>query len=773
MKLELILQSPDGQPSSFAIDQDRLLIGKLASNPICILGDGVEAIHGMVERRDDGTLGIVDLGSSQGIFLNGQKIDVEASLAIGDRIKIGTNQLQLAEKKPTLVPPPLPTGATNPGLPTPGASTPAAPFGQPPGMGHTAPAPSAPAQSASAQKVSEVISLGQNKPSTSSSPAQAPHSPAAKSPAAHSPAAHSPAAQLSDGSAQGSSPKGSSPQALRQDHNDRPSGPAKGHSVEQAITRSAVKPAPKRSPVLFASQKPKSTGSELEVIGYWGRTVIDIELFQQDDKERPHVLIGDDKDNHFPAGGVQPLASHRLAKVRSSGYDVYLRPDMKGTAILEGGKKVELTDKKVSLSKKDIAQISYGSIHYFLMFIKSPDVTLPPTKTRDPLFAGLLALSFLFYCLFVPFIWTSEFTEKDHLDDDPWTVVNLPVKKEPPPPKKKKVELAKVKKPPTPKPPPPKKKPVEPKKPTEAKKIAKKPPVVKPQKTPIKKPPKVVPKVAKPAKAAKGVASTGAKRPDMKLAGRKTNRKLGPAGGNRGAGNGAKGGQRKGKKNFDVKGVEGKKNSKASGVNLSKLGLGIGKILNKTGAGAINTKFKTASGGAGGGAGSGVKTVGLGGLGKGKSLSLAGGANGKNFGSGAGGTGSGLGGLGGAGIGKGFGKGAGGKGRADVVVPPGDPVISGGLTQQEVKTVIQANLNQIRHCYEQLLQRSPSSSGKIKVAFKIAANGRVSTANIQSSTIRDSIMRSCVVSRVKRWQFPKPRGGLEVNVNYPFVFNPL
>lgn len=759
MKLELILKTQDGQQSTFAIDQDRLLIGKLASNPICILGDGVEAIHGMIERRDDGTLGIVDLGSGQGIYLNGQKIDVESSLALGDRIKIGSNQLQLAEQRPTLVPPPLPT--------SPQAAPPTPPPIAPISLGKIDNSPSAAPKS-------DVVSFEPKAapPAAHSSAAHTPvaQTPANQAPANQSAAAQTPAAQSSSqgqGSSGGASP--SAPMDIRSKQ------PSPGHSAgrEQAITRSPLKPSAKRSPVLFASQKPKSSGSELEVIGYWGRTVIDIELFEQGDKERPHVLIGDDKTNHFPAGGMQPLASHRLAKVRSSGYDIYLRPEMKGTAILEGGKKVELTDKKVSLSKKDIAQISYGSIHYFLMYIKSPDVTLPPTKSRDPLFAGLLALSFLFYCLFVPFIWTSEPTEKDHLDDDPWTVVNLPVKKEPPPPKKKKVELAKVKKPPTPKPPPPKKKPVKPKKPTEAKKIAKKPPVVKPKKEPIKKPPKVVPKVAKPAKAAKAMASTGAKRPDMKLAGRKTNRKLGPAGGNRGAGNGAKGGKRKGKKNFDVKGVEGKKNTKASGVNLSKLGLGIGKILNKTGAGAINTKFKTASGGAGGGAGSGVKTVGLGGFGKGKSLSLAGGANGKNFGSGSGGTGSGLGGLGGAGIGKGFGKGAGGKGRADVVVPPGDPVISGGLTQQEVKTVIQANLNQIRHCYEQLLQRSPSSSGKIKVAFKIAANGRVSTANIQSSTIRDSIMRSCVVSRVKRWQFPKPRGGLEVNVNYPFVFNPL
>lgn len=38
--------------------------------------------------------------------------------------------------------------------------------------------------------------------------------------------------------------------------------------------------------------------------------------------------------------------------------------------------------------------------------------------------------------------------------------------------------------------------------------------------------------------------------------------------------------------------------------------------------------------------------------------------------------------------------------------------------------VIRANLNQIRHCYEQLLQRSPNAAGKIAVNFQIGLGGR-------------------------------------------------
>ena len=107
------------------------------------------------------------------------------------------------------------------------------------------------------------------------------------------------------------------------------------------------------------------------------------------------------------------------------------------------------------------------------------------------------------------------------------------------------------------------------------------------------------------------------------------------------------------------------------------------------------------------------------------------------------------------------------------MVPEGDPVIAGGLSQAEVQAVIRANLNQIRHCYEQLLQRSPSAQGKVKVRFVVKPNGRVGSAKIVNSDIKDMVMRGCVTSKVKRWKFPIPRGGQAVTVNYPFVFNPL
>ena len=99
-------------------------------------------------------------------------------------------------------------------------------------------------------------------------------------------------------------------------------------------------------------------------------------------------------------------------------------------------------------------------------------------------------------------------------------------------------------------------------------------------------------------------------------------------------------------------------------------------------------------------------------------------------------------------------------------------LVSGGLTAEEVMRVIKVNLNQIRNCYEKVLQRSPNKSGKMKVKFVVAANGRVTSAKVTSDSVRDARMGSCVTGAIKRWKFPNPRGGQKVDINYPFVFNP-
>lgn len=564
--------------------------------------------------------------------------------------------------------------------------------------------------------------------------------------------------------------------------------------VERRQEETASDGTKKRKDVLFSPREAQPSGDVLEVVAYWGDTVLDVDMFHPSIKGNEVATIGDPTVSHFISAGQENLTRHVLAAVGSEGYKLRMTDGMEGR-IRKGGKVETFKDKNsLSLGRRDIAHIKYGAVRYFLLFIKPPALALPPSGVKDPFFAALMGVALAIYFLIIPALWLSKPIPKENEKDDFWTIVQVPEKNKPEPkpePEKKKVELAKVEKPkPTPTPP----KPVEPK-PTPVKPIE--PEKTKPIPTP--KPPAEKMKVTDTLKApeqpdnkdkgkpgpkgAEGMPSTGAKKPDFKLAGQPGPGPLGPSGGPEGSGMNQMGGARKGTGKYSVMGVEGVDNNKPSGVNLSKLGIGVGKVLSKTGAGAIYTNFKSSAGGAGGGMGSASKTYGLGGVGTGKSLGLAGsGSAVNNFGSGSGGILSGqggTGGLGGAGLGKAFGTGGGGeggqggRGRANVSVPESDPVVSGGLTPQEILAVIRANLNQIRHCYEQLLQRSPNSSGKMSVTFVVGLNGRVTSANITNTTISDAMMQGCVAGKIRRWAFPQPRGGQPVTVTYPFVFNPV
>lgn len=99
-----------------------------------------------------------------------------------------------------------------------------------------------------------------------------------------------------------------------------------------------------------------------------------------------------------------------------------------------------------------------------------------------------------------------------------------------------------------------------------------------------------------------------------------------------------------------------------------------------------------------------------------------------------------------------------------------DSFVEGGLTHDQVKEVIDRNIGQIRYCYEKNLQTEASLKGRVAVNFVIGASGRVSTAHIQHSSVDSSKLEGCLVSRLKGFQFPRPVGGVNVQVQYPFNF---
>jgi pSer/pThr/pTyr-binding forkhead associated (FHA) protein len=96
----------------------------------------------------------------------------------------------------------------------------------------------------------------------------------------------------------------------------------------------------------------------------------------------------------------------------------------------------------------------------------------------------------------------------------------------------------------------------------------------------------------------------------------------------------------------------------------------------------------------------------------------------------------------------------------------------GTLSREEIQRVIDRNIGQIQVCYERALRKNPSIHGKVQLEWIIKTNGRVGVVKTARSTLASAAAVSCMSKAVKRWRFPKPRGGTVI-VNYPFIFNTL
>jgi TonB family protein len=135
-------------------------------------------------------------------------------------------------------------------------------------------------------------------------------------------------------------------------------------------------------------------------------------------------------------------------------------------------------------------------------------------------------------------------------------------------------------------------------------------------------------------------------------------------------------------------------------------------------------------------------------------------------------------GEGGRNVGYGHGEHASIKGQGKGFVPfvqadASGAIVDEGLTREEVGEVIHRHLSEVRYCYESAMLRSPDIEGKLMVAFTINAAGAVKTSEAKSSTLPDPRLDDCIIRRLNTWPFPKPRGGVEVSVTYPFIFKTL
>ena len=105
--------------------------------------------------------------------------------------------------------------------------------------------------------------------------------------------------------------------------------------------------------------------------------------------------------------------------------------------------------------------------------------------------------------------------------------------------------------------------------------------------------------------------------------------------------------------------------------------------------------------------------------------------------------------------------------------PPGVPVLKvgtptgdgGDIDAATIRRYINRNLEKIRFCYEHELVARPTIEGGILIKFFISPTGAVTAS---SGSGFDTTIATCVADVVGHIEFPRPHGG--VQVNYPFTF---
>ena len=112
----------------------------------------------------------------------------------------------------------------------------------------------------------------------------------------------------------------------------------------------------------------------------------------------------------------------------------------------------------------------------------------------------------------------------------------------------------------------------------------------------------------------------------------------------------------------------------------------------------------------------------------------------------------------------------GGRGGINIEAGGDEESFEGSMDREAIKRVVNRHLNQLRTCYNRVLDKDPSAEGKVVLNWTILAGGNVGSAKSVSSEINNRAMLRCMTSRLRSWKFPSPPDGQIGDITYPFVF---
>ncbi|WP_244923676.1 AgmX/PglI C-terminal domain-containing protein [Enhygromyxa salina] len=98
--------------------------------------------------------------------------------------------------------------------------------------------------------------------------------------------------------------------------------------------------------------------------------------------------------------------------------------------------------------------------------------------------------------------------------------------------------------------------------------------------------------------------------------------------------------------------------------------------------------------------------------------------------------------------------------------------LKGALDRDIISRIVRSHLGDVRNCYNQGLAVDPKLQGRVAINFVITGDGTVGSAVVQDDNLSDAAVGRCIAAAVTTWRFPKPRGGGNVIVTYPFNLTP-
>ena len=362
-------------------DRELIKIGRLASAHLSIDDDKVSRIHAVLNVESAEQISVVDMGSIEGTFLNGKRVN-KGQVRFGDEIRVGSTRIVVEDGAvPLSAAAPaaeatVPLAATPSPQPAPEAAAGEVPVAAPPPAQSTAMVPAPPPQ----------MPFAAAQPGFAAMPAVGVGAPAMSMPPGHAVAAVT--ADMAE------------PLPTRE----------LGRFADKAFCSYVARPPQARRPASHSGRM------GLHIRYYWGDKLLQASQLGQ---PRP-VYVGETRQCDFRLdrhrlGALQ----HLLVGTGGSGFVLQLGPSMKGALDREGsGGPQELkAGATCALQETDFAWVDLGGIRAELSFEQQPrPIAVPWYRTIDYRFINLLLL--LAFLMGVFMVAASTHTEADIIADD-------------------------------------------------------------------------------------------------------------------------------------------------------------------------------------------------------------------------------------------------------------------------------------------------------------------------------------------------------------------